>query len=183
MKRKNSLERFLFCLFISAVFIPAIILSGFAVYRNYKVLGSETVEEKYTYAGVEYGMKLTPDMIILHDDFGNESEIAFNSFSSKTEDAFFNEIKNGDEVYASVSSVDKNELVGIRTRDKIYYDAELNKKERTATVIALIFVIVICLALEITFLIGSKKIFKEERITKRTDRPVTEDMFKDSFWG
>ncbi len=102
-------------------------------------------------------------------------------FSNKRNE-FYDEIKKGDELYISFDEPDENSLVALRTKNKVYYDIKLYRTETVLAMVVCGLMGLIMLFAEIAFLIGSKKAFKKERITKRTDRPVTEDMFKDSFW-
>ena len=178
--KKFSWAMFWACLFVLIVMIPISVFLIILACQYCGSLNNEITEKKFTYVG-------TPNnghyiYIIVSDDFGNEKEITFGTMFSNKRNELYDEIKKGDELYISFDEPDENSLVALRTKNKVYYDIKLYRTETILAMVVCGLMGLIMLFAEIAFLIGSKKAFKKERITKRTDRPVTEDMFKDSFW-
>lgn len=176
-------ERFLYCSLCSLIMIPAIILSIVVIFQTHESLNCKIVEKKYTLVecgSIPYRWSV---YIIARDDSGKETNVTFSTLTINKEWNFLDEAKEGDELYISFAEPDEENLVGLRTKDKIYYDVKQDRKENILGIVFFAFMAFIALFLEVGFIIVSKKIFdKSKRIVKRTDRPVTEDMFKESFF-
>ncbi len=178
-------QRLLYCFLLSLVMIPVMIFSSVGFVHTYQSYNSDVVEREFTYVGCDnqstkYGLYLN-----VADNSGDEKEIVFSSNEFSNQWDFLDEVKVGEKVYISFAQSDTQEsyVVGLRTDNKVYYSEETNKKEEIAMMIIYAVFALLSLLIEVVFIIVSKKIFRQKaRIIKRTDRPVTEDMFKESFF-
>lgn len=178
-------QRLLYCVLVSLVMIPVFVFSCIGFVHNYQSYHTEIIEKEFTYLGCDtqssrYGLYLK-----VKDDAGNIKEIIFstNDFSSQWD--FLDEVKVGEQicVFFSKSDTEESYVAGLRTDNKVYYGEKANQKEDIAMMMLYAMFAFLSLVIEIVFLFGSKNIFKKKpRIVARTDRPVTEDMFKESFF-
>ena len=178
-------ERLLYCALVSLVMIPVMIFSAVGFVHTYSSYNSILIEKEFTYLGsnnpsTKYGLYLS-----VVDSSGYEKEVILstNEFGSVWD--FLDEVKVGEKIYISFAQSDTQEsyVAGLRTNKKVYYNEEINKQEEIATMILYAGFAFISLLIEVIFIIVSKRIFRKKAlIIKRTDRPATEDMFKESFF-
>lgn len=178
-------QRLIYCALVSLIMIPVMIFSSVGFVHTYQSYNSDMVEKEFTYLGcnnpsTKFGLYLN-----VADSSGYEKEVILstNEFSSAWD--FLDEVKVGEKIHISFAQSDtqENYIVGLRTDNKVYYSVETNKNEEFATMILYAVFALVSLLIEVVFIIVSKRIFrKKARIIKRTDRPVTEDMFKESFF-
>lgn len=187
---KIKKQRFIYCLFVSLVAIPAIIVFSIISYQFFNSYQSGIVEKSFVYEkSIPYSFSRFSNGVKIYavDELGYAKELYY--AYSLSDDDVSEELKTGDKItvtfYNSDYSDDAAELnvLGIKTAQKTILDAELSVKSTLKNALLFAFFALFALVFEFLFFIFSKKIFKDKQITKRTDRKVTDDLWKESLFG
>ena len=187
MNNKN--ERFIYCMFVSLIAIPAIIVFSIISVQNFYSYQSGTVEKVFVYEkSTPYSLSRFSNgvKICAVDESGYAKEFYY--AYSLSDDDVSEKLRKGDRItvtfYNSDYSDDAVELnvLGIKTAQKIVLDADLSVKSTLKNALLFAFFALFALAFELLFLIFSKKVFKDKQIIKRTDRQVSDDLWKESLF-
>lgn len=185
-------ERVVACMLVSLIAIPSFIIFSGLFVDGFKTYRSGITEEKYVYIGANFYVRsrFSSGFKIFVLDESNSEKVLFYSFSSATKDLDVSKIlKSGEMITVSYFNADQEEenldgmpILGLKIGPKTLYETHLSVKSHLCSVAVFLFLALFSLVFELWFLKNSKNIFKNKRITTRTDRPATEDLWKESWF-
>lgn len=189
-KMKNTTERLICCLLVSLVAIPGFIVFSVGFVQGVQDYRSGISEKEFIYEkSTPYSLSRFSNGIKVYavDESDNDVEIFYPS--SFLEDIELSDyLKTGDKITVSFFTADYADnatdfcSLGVKTTQSVICDTQASVKDYMSGICLYLFFALFSLAFEILFIVFSKKIFKDKRITKRTDRPVTDDLFKESLF-
>ena len=137
-KKDFNTERLFYCFLVSLVMIPTFIFSSLGLIQTYQLYQDEILEKKYIFIecndpSLKFGLYLS-----VQDEFGNREEIIFDTSLFYKQYLFLDEVKEGSEIYISFDKSNENYAIGLRTKNKVYYDVSTDRKEKVVLMIILI---------------------------------------------
>lgn len=187
MKSKN--QRLVYCILVSLIAIPAIIVFSIIFVQNFNSYQSGTVEKNFVYEkSTPYSLSRFSNGVKIYavDESGNTKELYYGY--SLSDDDVSGQLKTGDKITVTFFNSDYSDeatelnLLGIKTAYEVVFDADSTLKSTLKNSVLFGFFALFALVFEVLFLVFSKKIFKDKRITKRTDRQVSDDLWKESLF-
>lgn len=187
MKSKN--QRLVYCIFVSLIAIPAIIVFSIIFVQNFNSYQSGTVEKNFVYEkSTPYSLSRFSNGVKIYavDESGNTKKLYYEY--SLSDDGVSGKLKTGDKITVTFYNSDYSDeatelnLLGIKTAHGVIFDADSTVKLTLKNSVLFAFLALFALVFEVLFLVFSKKIFKDKRITKRTDRQVSDDLWKESLF-
>ncbi len=182
-------QRLVYCILVSLIAIPAIIVFSIIPVQNFNSYQSGTVEKDFIYEkSTPYSLSRFSNGVKIYavDESGNTKELYY-GYSLSDDDAS-EKLKTGDEITVTFYNSDYSDeatelnLLGIKMGQIVIFDAASTVKAKLKDSVLFAFFALFALIFEVLFLVFSKKIFKDKRITKRTDRQVSDDLWKESLF-